>query len=64
MKDGKLLKKKDMQKLGFEEEKTQWEKLRADTVNSIFGVFYILLKTQTDSRALWKYTLLLLIQFL
>lgn len=45
-----------------EEEKTQFEKIKDELMNMIFGVFYILLKNNESS--LWKFGVVLCIQFI
>jgi hypothetical protein len=59
MRDNKLLRNRDSHK---EDEKTKVERLQEELRNGVFGVFYILLKKQDNS--LWKYTVLLIIEFL
>lgn len=45
-----------------EEEKTQFEKIKDELMNMMFGVFYILLKNTESS--LWKFGVVLCIQFI
>ncbi len=59
MRDNKLFRKRDSQK---EEEKTKLEKVKDEIKNGIYGVFYILLKSNENS--FWKYSVLLAIEFL
>ncbi len=59
MREGKLLRKKDSNK---EEERSKLDKIKDTLMNSIFGVFYVLLKGNEGS--LWKFIAVHIIQFL
>ena len=51
---GKLYRKKDHLK---DDEKSKLERIKDEVINSIFGVFYILLKSNESS--LWKFGVIL-----
>jgi len=53
MGEGKLFRKKDSLK---EEEKSKLDRIKTDISTNIFGVFYILLKSNESS--LWKFIII------
>lgn len=55
-----MLRKKDSN--SKEEEKSKLERIKDEVINSIFGVFYILLKNSESS--LWKFIVVMAIQCL
>lgn len=56
MRDGKLYGRKKGENLK-DDEKSKLERIKDDAIYSIFGVFYILLKTNESS--LWKFGIIL-----
>ena len=62
MRDGKLFRKKGDSHNSKEDERTKLERIKFEVINSIYGVFYILLKNNDSS--LWRFGMILVVQFI